>query len=187
MTLRLRPCFENPSPTSPADRFVFLDGDTSDAGIKKFIFAINSYGGSTYTMPGDLKGTIRYLADYKEDRVIGGGLAAFKDDFELYPQCCCGLEDWREWFEVKRGGHSPWLGHSPDPWVEVKENNAVIHSGLGSSVVVNFEEVKVALRRAEKDLIDVLQRVREVTSLEDPDAAHRLCKRVATWFDIRVS
>jgi hypothetical protein len=33
------------------------------------------------------------------------------------PSCCCGLEDWQEWNQVA-AGQSPWLGHSPTPWVE---------------------------------------------------------------------
>jgi hypothetical protein len=33
------------------------------------------------------------------------------------PGCCCGLEDWQEWNQVA-AGQSPWLGHSPAPWVE---------------------------------------------------------------------
>ncbi len=35
----------------------------------------------------------------------------------LSPSCCCGLEGWQEWNRVAPG-QSPWLGHTPTPWVE---------------------------------------------------------------------
>ena len=35
----------------------------------------------------------------------------------MSPSCCCGLETWQEWKQVA-AGQSPWLGHSPTPWVE---------------------------------------------------------------------
>ena len=33
------------------------------------------------------------------------------------PSCCCGLEGWQEW-NLIAPGRSPWLGHTPTPWVE---------------------------------------------------------------------
>jgi hypothetical protein len=30
------------------------------------------------------------------------------------PGCCCGLEDWREWFGIADGA-TPWFGHDPSP------------------------------------------------------------------------
>ncbi|MFI9237245.1 hypothetical protein [Streptomyces sp. NPDC053079] len=33
------------------------------------------------------------------------------------PGCCCGLEDWHEWFGIPNGD-LPWLGHDPSPRIE---------------------------------------------------------------------
>lgn len=50
---------------------------------------------------------------------VPGGLLARDTEtgVSIPPSCCCGLEDWREWVSVPRGGQ-PWLGHSPTPWIE---------------------------------------------------------------------
>ncbi len=37
------------------------------------------------------------------------------DGEQFVPQCCCGLENWREWVTSFETHESPWLGHSPDP------------------------------------------------------------------------
>ena len=36
----------------------------------------------------------------------------------ISPGCCCGLEGWRDWLRFLETGTSPWLGHSPTPWIE---------------------------------------------------------------------
>ncbi|MEU4689394.1 hypothetical protein [Actinoplanes sp. NPDC023714] len=56
----------------------------------------------------------------EEALIVAGGLrvADSRTGAVVTPGCCAGLEDWRDWATVLDGG-SPWLGHSPDPAVEV--------------------------------------------------------------------
>jgi hypothetical protein len=51
--------------------------------------------------------------------IAPGGLRArdIAAGLTVNPSCCCGLEGWQEWNQIA-SGQSPWLGHTPTPWVE---------------------------------------------------------------------
>lgn len=52
--------------------------------------------------------------------LLGGILVERTDGQQFIPQCCCGLEGWREWMVSYETHKSPWLGHDPFPglsWV----------------------------------------------------------------------
>lgn len=48
-----------------------------------------------------------------------GGLALSDGDRTIFPGCCCDLNGWVEWKGLLDDPRrSPWLGHSPDAWIE---------------------------------------------------------------------
>ena len=53
---------------------------------------------------------------------IPGGLHFTGDDgAEIYPGCCCGIEDWQDIKSRLIQGQSPWMGHDPYPTLKVNE------------------------------------------------------------------
>jgi hypothetical protein len=93
--------------------------------------------------------------------IAPGGLAVSDEDLAIFPSCCCGLETWREWWGLLDGGQSPWLGHSPDPWVEQVGDEFVVWSD-GAFSTGREGATRVHLSRS--DLSDGLRQV--ATSLE---------------------
>ncbi|QLE44091.1 hypothetical protein FD723_29050 [Nostoc sp. C052] len=53
---------------------------------------------------------VLYRVIESETLILPGGLQVKSTANELiYPSCCCGLEEWREWLEFLTTGRSPWL------------------------------------------------------------------------------
>lgn len=50
------------------------------------------------------------------------------------PSCCCGLETWQEWNHIA-AGQTPWLGHSPTPWVQYHGHNLRVWPDGGQEAV----------------------------------------------------
>jgi hypothetical protein len=64
-------------------------------------------------------GLIQRIA--QADSLIAPGGLRVRDTtagLTVNPSCCCGLEGWQEWHQVAPW-QSPWLGHTPTPWVEL--------------------------------------------------------------------
>jgi hypothetical protein len=93
-----------------------------------------------------------------ESLILPGGLQTCYGKQEIDPGCCCGLEAWRDWEQVLKGG-SPWLGHDPAPWVELSDNVVRVWSDGGlnearDSFSIAFERrhFEAEFERAGKDL-----------------------------------
>jgi hypothetical protein len=95
-----------------------------------------------------------------ESLVLPGGIQAVWADKVISPSCCCGLETWRDWQEFLKTGETPWLGHDPSPWLEIRGDLIRIWSdgGLGESiknaVYIEIERsaFRAGIQSAEKDL-----------------------------------
>jgi hypothetical protein len=126
-----------------------------------------------------------------ESLVLPGGILASCGDSEIGPGCCCGLEEWREWVKCLESGQSPWMGHDPDPWVELAGEVILVWSGGGITPVANpfaveFERGRFAaeLDRVERDLRAFLPLVAEWARdgrFRDPQA---LCAKLDDCFNI---
>lgn len=119
--------------------------------------------------------------------VIGGGLIAAKSDFRLYPSCCCGIDDWRGWLEVKRDGPSPWMGHDPGPWIDTSGAKAILHNDVErepKTIEADYEEIKTALRQAEKDLRDFLRSLEDWLASEGIEQASALGAKIDQQYGI---
>jgi hypothetical protein len=102
----------------PAWPWLALHGGCTDEQVGLFVAVLaNPIGGSP---PSSLSRTIEDLLA-QELIIIDGGLQLSDTaaGVSVNPGCCAGLEDWRDWSQVLAGGGSPWLGHTPDPEIEV--------------------------------------------------------------------
>ncbi|MFI9051972.1 hypothetical protein [Streptomyces sp. NPDC053427] len=94
-----------------------------------------------------------------EKVIAPGGLRFHHTDIGITvsPGCCCGLEDWREWFDVLTG-ETPWLGHDPSPRIEHADTVIRLWPDGGDAVTAPSTrplEIPVG------DLAGILQSVRD--------------------------
>ncbi|MCA9690859.1 MAG: hypothetical protein R3A51_17895 [Nannocystaceae bacterium] len=124
-----------------------------------------------------------------DELVLPGGLRAIGRTVEIAPSCCCGLEAWREWYQL-----SPWLGHDPTPWIEVDGEAVRVWSdgGLGESARGELRCLTSTRARlfehvaaVERDLVDFLERLRGWTTTIAPAQAAALVDRFAHAFAVR--
>lgn len=173
------------TPSNAGKDWVELGAGSSDDDVALVVATLASY--NRVATSGSIP-EVALALESEQTMVLPGGLMARSGDFEIAPSCCCGLESWREWYGVKPGGSSPWLGHGPSPWVECKSEAAVMWADgdLGDQspkMSVSYEEVEAA-RNAASDALSSFE-----TRLSDWLAAHapqsqRLARRFADAFDI---
>jgi len=113
-----------PTGTRPGLGWLALSGEFAPVDVGTVMAVIAVYNHDHITPPGeedDYPGPAVLIERVAQaDSLIApGGLMVRDTDAGLAvtPGCCCGLEDWQEWNQVA-AGQSPWLGHSPEPWVE---------------------------------------------------------------------
>jgi hypothetical protein len=186
--MRLRPCYIFKDPERKKLEFRFLDGDLDEDGVRDFLVSLCVYGGDR-GWTGTISEALPLLIE-RDSQVIGGGLAVIDDQIEFFPACCCGLEDWRDWFDVLHGEGPQWLGgHEPDQWVEIEGEHAQIHSESTEShdiLKVDLVTLKLALEQAEQDLIEAVGRIHEVARAVSPQHTKELISRITGWFDVNV-
>jgi hypothetical protein len=127
-----------------------------------------------------------------ESLVLPGGLQAVFENQSINPSCCCGLESWREWQVFLTTGESPWLGHSPSPWIEAKNDRITIGSddGLDESIQLAFQiEVprstfRQALQNVEQDLQNFLYCVDSWAQTIGFKPSKHLAQKINECFDI---
>ncbi|WP_143140942.1 hypothetical protein [Nannocystis exedens] len=56
---------------------------------------------------------VRRILDLDQVTVGGGIEVTVEGVVVVTPQCCAGLEQWREWLAFLDGGPEPWGGHDP--------------------------------------------------------------------------
>ncbi|MGW4498811.1 hypothetical protein ACWENR_09345 [Micromonospora sp. NPDC004336] len=86
------------------DRTVWPQGDDPSSAVLPLVAAGPEPG--SLVVPGGL-------------RLTDPGTGARID-----PGCCCGLEDWRCWYDIPSGA-SPDQGHDPAPWVEHRADGTI--------------------------------------------------------------
>ncbi|MFT4252392.1 MAG: hypothetical protein QM608_07900 [Caulobacter sp.] len=165
------------APDYRLEEWVELTGQARDADVANAVAALAWYGdeaeGATLE-----KVLLAMMAG--ESRVLAGGLRAERDGVVIGPSCCCGLENWRQWFRVKPGGASPWLGHDPNPHVECADDRAIIHADDApgaQTIVVDYAELSAARVAADAAFTDFIRRLQDWLARHAPGAAG-----FADWF-----
>ena len=191
--LRLIPVVEarwrdSPFDWAPSDAgkdWVELGAECSDDDVALVVAILASYNqaASSGSMP-----EVTQALEATQTMVLPGGLMVRAGDFEIAPSCCCGLESWREWYGVKPGGSSPWLGHGPSPWVECKSDAAVMWADgdLGNqspSMSVSYEEIEAARDAASEALKGFESRLSVWLAAHAP-RGQGLARRFAEAFDV---
>jgi hypothetical protein len=140
-------------PLKPWPRYVRLWQETEPEGVALLLGTLSSYGRES---------TARSAEDLTKEfpTVLPGGFAVVDQARLIAPGCCCGLETWNEWLDVLATGRSPWMGHDPDPFVEILADNVNIwpDGGAGNRqqdaapIVFSKVEFAAAVRAAALDL-----------------------------------
>jgi hypothetical protein len=98
--------------------------------------------------------------------------------------CCCGLDQWRDWFDLLRTPYV-WMGHSPLPWAEYRGGDVRIwsNSELPADQQIHLDFPRVALpdmlRAAHRDIVGFLTAVRGWADAAAPEYADRLVAKLA--------
>ena len=161
------------APSDATFEWVELDANVSNADIARVVAALASY--NSVASSGSLEATVRAL-ERADCLILPGGLMIHTDALEIPPSCCCGLESWREWYAVAPEGSSPWLGHSPSPRVECREDRAVIwadseRGNQSSNVSVAYSDIDDALRSTHVALVAFTERLANWLSTHSPRGA----------------
>jgi hypothetical protein len=113
-----------PVSARPGPEDLVLSGELAPTDIGTVIAVIAVYNHDHITPPGeedDHPAPARLIQRITQaDSLIAPGGLRIRDTstgLTVSPGCCCGLEHWQEWNQAAVG-QSPWLGHSPAPWVE---------------------------------------------------------------------
>jgi hypothetical protein len=158
----------------PADDWIVVTGEADDDTVRRIVAIVAS---ASNVMHETLEATLLAMERKVREEgwlIASGGLRATDHRFELLPSCCCGLEGWREWYRVKPGGSSPWLGHDPNPWVDCRGEAAVLWTdddGDGVSLTVPFDSVGYALIIVEDMLESFVLRLENWVAREAPAAS----------------
>lgn len=104
--------------------------------------------------------------------VLPGGLQFSENGVvKIFPGCCCGLENWREWLGVPNGD-GVWAGHDPSPFAEfIDEKIRVWQDEKADDVnFIDFEydELRKLLEKTEKDLNDFIFKLNRWTEFYAP-------------------
>lgn len=121
-----------------------------------------------------------------ESLIVAGGLKLFKADRKiLAPQCCCGLETWREWLAFADGGAPPWSGHSsPDPHLE-RLPSGLLEIGHATIHLVDPADLRSALDETSRALVAFTDRLSTWLTEVVPALAPALTAKIADDLALR--
>lgn len=182
-------------PDSEGTEYLILDKNTPAASVDLFLRAIFAMNDIDFGLDA-AEGFQNLIADYKENGLImSGGVLFYESDKEIYPGCCCGLEDWYEVYGELELRESPWLGHDPFPVFEYRGEHVIVweddcigkyaakktKQGL-TCIEYKIEDLKRELVSKKKELqefcaISFFQRVSELEST----MADELTETILTW------
>jgi hypothetical protein len=151
------PCPWTISFTTPL-RWIQLSGEMTPAEIGLAVALLIQH--NQLDLAGDMTTVLEQLLAATELIWLGGLQAIGEGDRHITSGCCCGLETWREWPDFLHTGQTPWLGHSPSPWLATAGELIKIWSdgGQGESLIGAFSidvsraDLQAALRLVERDL-----------------------------------
>ena len=152
-------------PTGPySDGDVVLSVRMSREDVGTALAAMAQYNNHQEVEP-DGPSMLRVLLE-QDHLIMAGGLLVrdTRTGVVIEPGCCQGLEDWRDWRGVLDGVH-PWLGHSPDPLVEIGDGLVRVwpddRRADGPACEVPLADLPAHLAVVRQDLLGFLELVRK--------------------------
>ncbi|WAS95957.1 hypothetical protein [Nannocystis punicea] len=135
-------------------RTIALTGALDRLEVGTVMAAIAAYGrADDDEVEASAAAAVRRILDC-EQVIVGGGIEVSVDgEVVVTPQCCGGLEQWREWLEFLDGGPEPWGGHGPMLRV-TRMGSGAIALGYEDSTerLVAPERLRAALEAVEAEL-----------------------------------
>jgi hypothetical protein len=128
----------------------------------------------------------QYIREPRAWVVSGGVEVCVGGEHVVGPQCCCGLECWREWQVFAQGGPAPWTGHSPDALLLRLESGALElgYQDEGAPMTIPPEALRAALDRVEIDLQGFVEALLRWGDRVVPRLSQAFASRFAETMDI---
>jgi hypothetical protein len=177
--------------------YIELNRNTSKHDVDLFIVELLGYNG--IDIKREPKETFEELCN-EESVVIAGGILFFDENNKIFPSCCCGLESWREIFDGVIQENSPWMGHTPYPTFEFRDNKVRIWSDdyLGFYEENTPKDEMYFIEYERNDLIAKMRNIeidlKEFASIPfynrlsemDTEIAKKVVDKFLVWFDVRL-
>jgi hypothetical protein len=177
-------------------RFVPVSGGMSGLWVGSAVAMLAGYNARVDDgegVPGDGEALVRRLAE--AETVLAPGGLRFHDTatgVTVEPGCCCGLEDWREWYDVI-DGETLWLGHDPAPRFEHggdvvrlwPDGRDAAEAPEGPAVEVVVAELPAVLRGVQEELRGFLRGVGEWAGSRFPGVGEGLVARLGEGLGVR--
>jgi hypothetical protein len=169
-----------------------LSADATDTEVGSVVWQLAQYN----SVPVEGLSTPEIVrASVTAKRVVlpGGILVRDATGREVPPGCCAGLEEWREWLAFEETGATPWMGHSPDAWLERVGDAVRIWSDGGMSdgakesafsIEVPIIDFRRGLTGVQHDLRGFLGALRRWAAGRVPAEAESLAARFDQAFEI---
>lgn len=103
-----------------------INGETKHEYVNILIYTLIGYNEIIDDEHNSLNAVFEKMIEKmnNKDLIAPGGIHFIGETgTEIYPGCCCGLEEWRCIKSELMNGISPWMGH--DPFVNYKEENGL--------------------------------------------------------------
>jgi len=188
VTIRMQPVLE-----CGGNNFLPLSDGMDDREVGTAVAVLVSYLHADADDNGDeetaVEGSLRRLLDL-DGWVAPGGLLVHDSEsgVTFTPGCCCGLESWREWLDV-RSGKEIWLGH--DPTAEIEHVGAQVRlrweaDARGGEHSIEFPRTALTalLLGVQQDLGGFLNRLADWADVHVPVLAQDLVARFDEEFAV---
>lgn len=186
--MRIYACYEGDAYEGEFSPFHPLNGEMDEASLLNFLKELHDYGGDEDDNQNvETPATLVKSLLAREEQIVAGGLVIIGESFHLFPGCCCGLEGWIEWKDLKKGSISPWLGHDPFPGVDTRGDKAILHNGLKveqESFELSYEELSKMVEQVSFTLSQFLERLQVFLNNIDRRNSERLVQKISEWFHI---
>ncbi|MEV0195048.1 hypothetical protein [Nonomuraea sp. NPDC050691] len=171
-----------------SDRLLALSGRMSPADVGTAMAVVFSYNGIPVTHAADL--TEARLEQHLDEakRLIAPGGLRLRDtatNVDVSPGCCCGLENWRDWWNVARG-QGAWLGHDPTPHITHVGHVIQLrqHGENSPSIEITRGELSSLLTTAQRHLSGFLDLAGHWAATTTPGPAERLVSALDRHLEI---
>ncbi|MDI1436398.1 hypothetical protein [Polyangium sorediatum] len=182
------------SPTHPYRReeglrTITLTGAMDPLEVGTVMAAIALYGLGSDDERGDTAEVVAQRLLSEEKVVVAGGLEiTCGGALVLAPECCTGLENWREWITFAEGGPPPWGGHDPTPYITRLDGGSLAlgyHEKKEAAIEVAPAVLRAALAEVEAEVAGFAALLERWAETHVPAMAAALVDKLARDLSLR--